>query len=53
MQPAKNGDTHNIINVNFQLAKNAMINPVIKVEAHSTKVPNFSPTPNSICSNCT
>ena len=26
---------------------------MIKVEAHSTKVPNFSPTPNSICSNCT
>ena len=27
------------------------INPEIKVEVLSTKVPNFSPTPNSICSN--
>ena len=51
MHIAKNGATHKIIKVNFQLEKNAMIKPVINVEAHSIKVPNFSPTPNSICSN--
>ena len=53
MQAAKNGDTDKIIKVNFQLAKNAIINPVINVDAHSNNVPNFYPTPNSICSNCT
>ena len=51
IQIAKNGATHKIIKVSFQLAKNDIINPVIKVEALSTIVPNFSPTPNSICSN--